>query len=224
MKTCFLLLTVVPCLAFHQAAAPPTSRRNNADLIARSASATIQDEKATTTVDLPPVLQDIVDERAEFQRNLGKAMDTLRKDYPYILHRAPDYSIYHDEIAVRDPSGLQLVGLSTYKKSIQFVQTLISFLYSRERNGLQFRIVYDFCRSEIRVSWHLELHNKLFPSQRPLHVDGISSYKMDVASGKVIEHKIENLLINNTPVQPPYGIFGMMREEMSPGVALGGTC
>ena len=94
MKTCFLLLTVVPCLAFHQAAAPSTRRRNNADLIARSASATIQDEKATTTVDLPPVLQDIVDERAEFQRNLGKAMDTLRKDYPYILHRAPGTNLF----------------------------------------------------------------------------------------------------------------------------------
>jgi hypothetical protein len=39
--------------------------------------------------DLPSVLQQIADERREFQVNLGKAMDTLRKDMPEILKRAP---------------------------------------------------------------------------------------------------------------------------------------
>jgi hypothetical protein len=39
--------------------------------------------------DLPPVLQSIADERREFQMNLGKAMDTLRKDMPYILKETP---------------------------------------------------------------------------------------------------------------------------------------
>jgi hypothetical protein len=38
---------------------------------------------------LPPVIQQIADERREFQMNLGKAMDTLRKDMPDILKRAP---------------------------------------------------------------------------------------------------------------------------------------
>ena len=57
-----------------------------------------------------------------------------------------------------------------------------------------------------------------------MFVDGISVYKMDAESGKIVEHKIENLLINNSPVAPPYGIFGMVREEVSAGVALGGMC
>ena len=38
---------------------------------------------------LPPVLQQITDERRNFQVNLGKAMDTLRKDLPYILKETP---------------------------------------------------------------------------------------------------------------------------------------
>lgn len=38
---------------------------------------------------LPPVLQQLVDERREFQLNLGKAMDTLKKDYPYMLKKKP---------------------------------------------------------------------------------------------------------------------------------------
>lgn len=39
--------------------------------------------------DLPPVIKQIADERREFQINLGKAMDTLKKDMPYILLRSP---------------------------------------------------------------------------------------------------------------------------------------
>jgi hypothetical protein len=43
--------------------------------------------------DLPSVLQQITDERRNFQMNLGKAMDTLRKDMPYILKQTPGKSI-----------------------------------------------------------------------------------------------------------------------------------
>ena len=38
---------------------------------------------------LSPFLQEMVDEQRELQMNVGKAMDTLRKDYPYFLKRAP---------------------------------------------------------------------------------------------------------------------------------------
>jgi hypothetical protein len=39
--------------------------------------------------DLPPIIQQIADERQEFNMNLGKAMDTLRKDMPEILKSLP---------------------------------------------------------------------------------------------------------------------------------------
>ena len=39
--------------------------------------------------DLPTVIQQIADERQEFNMNLGKAMDTLRKDMPDILRSPP---------------------------------------------------------------------------------------------------------------------------------------
>ena len=44
---------------------------------------------AVESSELPPVLQQITDERRNFQMNLGKAMDTLRKDMPYILKDTP---------------------------------------------------------------------------------------------------------------------------------------
>ena len=43
----------------------------------------------TIGTNLPPVIQQIANERAEFQINLGRAMDTLRKDMPYILSQTP---------------------------------------------------------------------------------------------------------------------------------------
>jgi hypothetical protein len=38
---------------------------------------------------LSPFLQEMVDEQRILQMNVGKAMDTLRSDYPYFLKRAP---------------------------------------------------------------------------------------------------------------------------------------
>lgn len=55
-------------------------------------------------LDLPPVLQQIADERRSFQLNLGKAMDTLRKDMPYILKRAP--GTYSESSDSCDPPGI----------------------------------------------------------------------------------------------------------------------
>ena len=63
--------------------------RNPSDVL--SISVVDDDEINTvgTSSNLPPVLQQITDERRNFQVNLGKAMDTLRKDMPYILKDTP---------------------------------------------------------------------------------------------------------------------------------------
>jgi len=161
---------------------------------------------------LSPVLQQITDDRMNFQVNLGKAMDTLRKDMPYILKETPDYSIYHEDIMVVDPSGVQLTGIENYKNSIKFLQQFVNFWFQSERNGIQYRQVYDFARSSIRVSWHAVLVPKM-PLGRPLHVDGISMYRLETETGKIIEHKLENLSINNTPIMPPYGVFSLVQQE-----------
>jgi len=162
--------------------------------------------------DLPPVLQQITDERQNFQVNLGKAMDTLRKDMPYILKETPDYSIYHDEITVVDPSGVQLTGIDNYKSSIKFLQQFVNFWFQPEGNSIQYRQVYDFARSSIRVSWHAVLVPKM-PLGKPLHVDGVSMYRLETGSGKIIEHKLDNVVINNTPILPPYGVFSLMQQD-----------
>uniref|UniRef100_A0A7S2VCF0 SnoaL-like domain-containing protein n=1 Tax=Entomoneis paludosa TaxID=265537 RepID=A0A7S2VCF0_9STRA len=164
------------------------------------------------TIPLPPVIQGIADERKEYQMNVGKAMDVLRSDMRDILTEKPDFSIYDKNIEVIDPSGVRLNGLKQYKSAFAFFQTFIRFWFS-EKSGLQFRMVYDFARCSIRISWNVVLVPKV-PLGRPLHVDGISYYQLDRKSGKVVEHKIENLLINNSPVAPPYGLFSLVQQDM----------
>lgn len=135
----------------------------------------------------------------------------------------PDFSIYHPDITVVDPSGVQLTGLDSYKSSIKFMQQFIKFWFQIDKSGLQFRLVYDFARSSIRVSWHAVLIPKV-PLGKPLHLDGICMYKLDAESGKIIEHKFEKLLINNTPVVPPYGVFSLLQQQdlmgITPGVGV----
>ena len=200
---------------------------------------------------LPPVIQQIANERAEFQINLGRAMDTLRKDMPYILSQTPgpysmrytnqqreaisfhltlytftfvflsliDFSIYHEDISVIDPSGVQLKGIDKYRSAFTFLQTFSKFWFHQNSNTIQYRMVYDFCRNSIRISWHIVLISKFLPTSRPLHIDGISYYQLDMDSGKIIEHKIETLIVNNTPIAPPYGILSILQQD----VLLGNT-
>lgn len=134
---------------------------------------------------------------------------------PFDVFSTPDFSIYNDDISVVDPSGVQLAGLSNYKASFSFLQTIVRFFYNTQISEVQSRMVYDFARQSIRISWNACLIPKAFGNRRnALYVDGISIYKMDSASGKIIEHRVEKMLINNIPVQPPYGVLSALRDEL----------
>jgi hypothetical protein len=120
---------------------------------------------------------------------------------------------------VIDPSGVQLKGIDKYKSAFTFLQTFSKFWFHQNSNTIQYRMVYDFCRNSIRISWHIVLISKFLPTSRPLHIDGISYYQLDVDSGKIIQHKIETLIVNNTPISPPYGILSILQQD----VLLGNT-
>jgi hypothetical protein len=186
------------------------------------------DDTLTEQASLSPFLQGMVDEQRELQMNVGKAMDVLRKDYPYFLKRAPDYSIYHDSVSLKASDGqIQLNQLSSYKKAFGVVRTMLGLLYDTDRSVVQSRMVYDSTRTQIRVSFNAMLVPKyLGVGGRTVHVDGISVYSLDVSNsmrkdesgklvkndgaGKIIEHKVEKLLVNGAALQPPYfNAFGM---------------
>jgi hypothetical protein len=126
------------------------------------------------------VLKMICDERQEFEVNLGKAVDTLKHDYPDILTEPPgayqkgpclstfrfrkltscafskllfpiftlaDFSVYHPELEVVDPSGVKIHGVKNYKNAFRLVHTVVNLFYCPERSLLTFRYVFCLCMS-----------------------------------------------------------------------------
>lgn len=62
---------------------------NKKPVLSSENSAATESKSEENLREMPPVIQQIADERREFQINLGKAMDTLRKDMPDILTQNP---------------------------------------------------------------------------------------------------------------------------------------
>jgi len=159
----------------------------------------------------------MVDQQREFEINLGRAMDTLRNDYPKLLTNDPSWNIYHTDLEVIDPTGVSLHGLSNYKRAFSFIHAVVYMFYCEEKSGLTFRSTYDWARKAIRVSWNVELVPKMIMggTRNTLHVDGISEYYLDRTTGLITEHKVSHLLINDQAVRPENGVFHAL-AEMSP--------
>ena len=157
----------------------------------------------------------IVDSQKEFEINLGRAVDTLKEDYPSLLFKNPDWEVYHDDLEVIDPSGVSLHGLNNYKRAFFFIHGVVKMFYCREKSGLcSMKVGYDWARKCIRVSWNVELVPKMIYGgiRNTLHVDGISEYYLDRESGLITEHKVSHLLINDQTVRPTNGIFNALAE------------
>jgi Uncharacterized conserved protein (DUF2358) len=119
-------------------------------------------------------------------------------------------------LEVVDPSGFTLHGLRNYKQAFNLVHSIIHVFYCPEKSMLTFRIVFDKARNNIRVSWNSEVVPKaIFGGiKTTLHVDGISVYELDIA-GKVIQHRVEHLMINDMPVETEQGIFHALKSTLA---------
>lgn len=64
-------------------------RKESPRVLSPSSTSATNDEGGNQGECLPPVIQNIVDERREYQLNLGRALDTLRTDMQDILSKTP---------------------------------------------------------------------------------------------------------------------------------------
>lgn len=139
-----------------------------------------------------------------------------------------DYSIYHPSITLKqsDNDQLSVSSLKSYKQTFGVIRTMLSLLYDTDRTVIQSRMVYDATKTQIRVSFNAKLIPKSLIT-RPIHIDGISVYSIDLSrkqyldtntkeiqvndcAGKIIEHKLDKLLVNGQPLAPPYlNVFGL---------------
>lgn len=108
------------------------------------------DSLISSTAPLGETLGEMVDQQREFEINLGRAVDTLKRDYPKLLTHDPEWNIYHANLEVIDPTGVSLHGLSNYRRAFSFIHTVVYMFYCEEKSGLTFRTVYDWARKCIR--------------------------------------------------------------------------
>ena len=169
------------------------------------------------------------EQNSEFELKLGKAIDTLRQDYPTLLTSPPDYQIYDEHLTIVDPSGVTLHSLSGYKSSFRFLHMLIKLFYCPKKSLLTYKLAYDCARKNIRVSWNAKLVPRLFGEdfdgsvnrRNLVHVDGISVYELDRETGLIVQHRVERLLVNDAPVRSEQNMFDLIYEKAGVDAKLG---
>ena len=159
------------------------------------------------------------EQNTEFELKLGKAMDTLRQDYPHLLTQLPSLQIYDPNLEVVDPSGVTLHSLKSYKTSFGLIHMVIKLFYCPDQSSLKYKLVYDCARKNIRIRWNAILIPRAIygGEKNPLHVDGISVYELDRQSGLIVQHRVEHLLVNDAKVNAPQGIFAVIQDQANNG-------
>merc|ERR1719163_2049540 len=152
-------------------------------------------------VDLSPPPLNAPKGPSEYQLNLGRAIDTLRVDHPRLFTHKPDFSIFTEDVVLRDPSGApRLSGLDQYSR----VFDMLRFLRRGTMQDAQLTHSLVVSDSTIRVRWNAKLwmrdpalgFNTLANGEAALvHLDGVSVYELNDA-GLVRAHGLENIVIS----------------------------
>mmetsp|Transcript_61077 Transcript_61077/g.149529 ORF Transcript_61077/g.149529 Transcript_61077/m.149529 type:complete len:584 (+) Transcript_61077:244-1995(+) len=178
-----------------------------------SSETTDEEQQQQEQEECPVGSESLCMDRQEFEMQVGRAMDTLRSDYPDLLTHNPDYSIYDPMVELVDPSGVRLHGMKNYKNVYRLLHAIVNIFYCPERSGLTFRMCFDKARQNIRIHWNAQvIPREIFGGYKTtLHADGISIYEFDRRSGNITQHRLERLVINDAPVTPEQGIFAALR-------------
>ena len=155
--------------------------------------------------------------QVEFELHVGKAMDTLRKDYQewFATLKTPDFSIYSPHIQFVDPSGVHVHGLRNYQNAHRLLQTLFQFLYCPQKSSLtSARMCYDPVQGRIRIHWHAQMvPRELFGGTRSrVYLDATSVYDLDRRTGDICQHSLETLLWNNQALRPKEGLVAALQD------------
>mmetsp|Transcript_27191 Transcript_27191/g.88859 ORF Transcript_27191/g.88859 Transcript_27191/m.88859 type:complete len:273 (+) Transcript_27191:198-1016(+) len=96
----------------------------------------------------------------EFELNRGLAVDTLLSDYPYLLERAPDFSIFRKDIILTDAQGFSISGLQAYQLFFGILRRLAFVLHSQAVVYVMLMDKYATDKSKIRLRWKIELNGR----------------------------------------------------------------
>lgn len=141
-------------------------------------------------------------EQLDYQLNQGKAIDSLRRDYPRILTHVPDFSIFDPCITLYDPSGPRLSGVQQYQNMFTMLRFLRSTAMSHDEVTYRIFVIDD----TIRVRWSAKLWMRGVVTSVPgrpsgvMQLDGVSVYALN-SKGLVRWHKLENIVLSSSGAQ-----------------------
>ena len=143
----------------------------------------------------------------EYQLNLGRAIDTLRRDYPSMLRDEPDFSIFSPNIRLCDKDRC-LEGLNAYTRVFDVLRFMRNTTMVHDEIGT--RVVVE--DGTIRVRWNARLTmstpfgslpfiNNRDEAGRPIvFVDGVSAYEVN-ETGFIFSHRLEDVEVTPPELQ-----------------------
>ena len=133
--------------------------------------------------------------------SIGRAIDILQHDYEFFLQSEMNFDIYTNDILLEDPSGTRMYGIEKYKKFFTILTTFSKVLF--KDYDMKHVLYYEKQNEQIRIKWKLQFY--LLLKFKPIIIEANSFYNLD-NNGKVYEHVINNLVVNNKKIDPPYYI------------------
>lgn len=164
---------------------------------------TLQDAQVKT----PPGAQDNKQhERDDFYVNLGLAVRTLREDLPRLFTRDLNYDIYRDDITFVDPLNT-FTGIENYKLIFWALRFHGRILF--REISLDVLRIWQPSENVILIRWNLRAVPRV-PWEAEGQFQGSSRYKLD-RSGKIYEHKVDNLAFNfPRPLKPAASVLDLV--------------
>ena len=149
----------------------------------------------------------------EFELNKGNVINKLQHDIPKILDHEPDFSIFHRDVELHDPSGKRLKGITQYVLLFDMIRLL-------RRTAIQdSEVTYrmDDLGDEIRVRWNAKLwvRDPLLGIVDLFHLDGVSVYQLD-AKGQIVVHRLENVVMSGKEhISTPVNLMQLLSPEIA---------
>lgn len=138
---------------------------------------------------------------SDFDLNKGRCLDVLKQDSVTFFDRPLSWDIYSSRLKLRDPAGIELVGLEAYKQVFFMVRALRKVSDVDVRRS---RVWYNDQRRAVVVHWYTDWN---FFWMMKTSVDGISTFHLD-DNGKVYRHEIDKLMYDGTEQPTPVSMLG----------------
>eukprot|EP00210_Caulerpa_lentillifera_P004070 g3883.t1 len=133
----------------------------------------------------------------DYYANFGKAIETIKHDFPRLFQKDFDYSIFRDDLIFKDPIN-SFQGKKFYKYMMLSLRwhgkVFFKRVYVRIHN------LHPRTDGSIKVRWSMHGVPRIpWDAEEEGVFDGVSEYQLD-RHGKIYEHSVDNIIFRDPPV------------------------